>query len=291
MTKVDNAVIMAAGTSSRFAPLSFEKPKSLFPVRGEILLERQIRQIKEAGIEQIIIVVGYMKERFSYLKSKYGVTLIENNDYLRRNNNGSIYAAKKYLRNSYICSADNYFIKNPFEKEAPEAYYSVVFIKGATQEWCVKTDRDGYIKKATIGGRDSWCMLGHAFWDEQFSARFVDILEKNYNEPRTAPMLWESIFLQHTDMLSMKIRKYPRNCIYEFDQLDELRRFDHSYVDDSRSFIIKDIVNRIGCSERDIVNIRACNGQDAAATGFFFQACDIRYQYFYQDKEIRRMTQ
>ena len=35
--KVQNAVIMAAGMSSRFAPLSYEKPKALLKVRGEIL--------------------------------------------------------------------------------------------------------------------------------------------------------------------------------------------------------------------------------------------------------------
>ena len=47
---VDNAVIMAAGVSSRFAPLSYEKPKALVEVNGEILIERQIHQLKEAGI-------------------------------------------------------------------------------------------------------------------------------------------------------------------------------------------------------------------------------------------------
>ena len=41
---VDNAVIMAAGTSSRFAPLSYERHKGLTEVRGEVLIERQIRQ-------------------------------------------------------------------------------------------------------------------------------------------------------------------------------------------------------------------------------------------------------
>ena len=49
--KVDNAIIMAAGTSSRFAPLSFERPKALIEVRGEILIERQIRQLRKDGIE------------------------------------------------------------------------------------------------------------------------------------------------------------------------------------------------------------------------------------------------
>ena len=45
---------MAAGTSSRFAPLSYEKPKGLLKVKGEILIERQIRQLQEAGITRIM---------------------------------------------------------------------------------------------------------------------------------------------------------------------------------------------------------------------------------------------
>jgi CTP:phosphocholine cytidylyltransferase-like protein len=56
--KVDNAVIMAAGTSSRFAPLSYERPKALIEVRGEVLIERQIKQLREAGIDDIIVVIA-----------------------------------------------------------------------------------------------------------------------------------------------------------------------------------------------------------------------------------------
>ena len=62
-----NAIIMAAGTSSRFVPLSFEKPKGLLNVKEEILIERQIKQLKEANIDEIIIVVGYKKELYFYL--------------------------------------------------------------------------------------------------------------------------------------------------------------------------------------------------------------------------------
>ena len=39
--KVRNAVIMAAGFSSRFAPLSYECPKGLVKIKGEVLVERQ----------------------------------------------------------------------------------------------------------------------------------------------------------------------------------------------------------------------------------------------------------
>ena len=78
--KVDNAIIMAAGLSSRFAPLSYERPKALLEVKGEILIERQIRQLKEAGIDNITIVVGYMKEKFYYLKEKFNVDIVVNEE-------------------------------------------------------------------------------------------------------------------------------------------------------------------------------------------------------------------
>ena len=84
--KVDNAIIMAAGTSSRFAPVSYEKPKGLLKVRGQILIERQIEQLLEAGVDDITVVVGYKAELFFYLEEKYGVKLVVNPEFARRNN-------------------------------------------------------------------------------------------------------------------------------------------------------------------------------------------------------------
>ena len=43
--RVQNAVIMAAGMSSRFAPLSYEIPKGLLKVKGQRLIEREIEQL------------------------------------------------------------------------------------------------------------------------------------------------------------------------------------------------------------------------------------------------------
>ena len=150
---VDNAVIMAAGTASRFAPLSYERPKALIEVKGEVLIERQIRQLKEAGIDEIVIVVGYMKEQFAYLADKFGVIIVENPDYLVRNNNSTIQAVRKYLKNTYICSSDNYFGKNPFEAEVDEAYYAAIYADGETKEWCMHEDGDGFVDAVTVGGQ------------------------------------------------------------------------------------------------------------------------------------------
>lgn len=69
--KVDGALIIAAGFGSRFVPLTFETPKGLLEVFGERMIERQIRQLHEAGIRDITIAVGYLKEKFEYLIDKY----------------------------------------------------------------------------------------------------------------------------------------------------------------------------------------------------------------------------
>ena len=100
--RVHNAVIMAAGLSSRFSPISYELPKGLLTVRGEVLIERQIRQLQAAGIKDISVVVGYKQERFFYLEDKFTkgdfcVKIVPNKEYRERNNNSSIMAVAHLL--------------------------------------------------------------------------------------------------------------------------------------------------------------------------------------------------
>ena len=132
-----NAIIMAAGTSSRFVPLSFEKPKGLLNVKEEILIERQIKQLKEANIDEIIIVVGYKKEQYFYLKDKYNVKIVINDDYDKYNNTSSLIKVLNEIDNTFICSCDNYFTENVFKDIEEESYYSVIYENGKTNEYCV----------------------------------------------------------------------------------------------------------------------------------------------------------
>lgn len=288
MHQVDNAVIMAAGTASRFAPLSYERPKALIMVRGEVLIERQIRQLQEAGIPEIYVVTGYKAEMFSYLKEKFGIHLVHNPHYLSRNNNASIHAVKDILGNTYICSADNYFSENPFEKEVSECYYAAVYANGPTKEWCLETDESGIIRRVQIGGENAWYMLGHTFWDKSFSNAFLNILEREYDLPETAGLLWESIYMSNIDQLCMKIRKYSANQIFEFDTLDELRQFDTTYVTDSRSEILKSVAKQLNCLEQDILDITAYKDKTCEAAGFSCSYGNETYLYSYNDKKLRR---
>lgn len=252
---VDNAVIMAAGLSSRFAPISYERPKGTLRVRGEVLIERQIEQLHEAGITDIIVVVGYRKEYFFYLAEKYGVKIVVNSKYATRNNNGSLWLVRDKLANTYVCSSDNYFTENPFESHVYRAYYSAQHVKGETDEWCLKTDSDGLITGVTVGGRDAWIMLGHVYFDREFSRTFVGILESVYNLPETASKLWEQIYVDHLNAFTMGIRKYPEGVINEFDSVDELRSFDPLFMENVDSEIFENIKKTLGCDVNDIQDV------------------------------------
>ena len=253
--KVDNAVILAAGLSSRFAPISYEKPKGLLTVRGEVLIERQIEQLLETGINEIIVVVGYKKELFFYLEEKYGVHIVVNPDFAARNNHSSLMRVREMLGNTYICVSDNYLATNPFRQYEWKASYSAEYADGPTDEWCLQFNKKNRITGATIGGKDSWYMADHAYFDRTFSERFVEILEAEYDDPRTVDKLWETLFIEHVDELDMEVRFHEPGEIYEFDSLDEMKDFDPLFLENIDLDIFDNIVAVLGCSKSEIHDV------------------------------------
>lgn len=228
--KVDNAVIMAAGVSSHLRPLSEKTPKALLKVKGEILIERMIRQLYEAGIDRIYVVVGYKKELFSYLEEKFHVILVDNPDYAVRGNHSSIYAVRKYLGNTYICPADNYFMENVFESHVYQPYCSAVYMEEPADRYCLSTGFNGRITHVHTRSSNTWCAMGHAYWNRAFSKQFTDILEAEYDLPGTMEVSWQNIYFHHLDTLTLFIKKYPNGIIHKFDDLNELCQFDTSYI-------------------------------------------------------------
>ena len=57
------AVIMAAGRGRRLAPLTQRRPKPMLPVVDRPVLEYVIEAVADAGIDDIVLVVGYGQDR------------------------------------------------------------------------------------------------------------------------------------------------------------------------------------------------------------------------------------
>ncbi len=119
------AVILAAGAGMRMVPINTGATKGMLKVRGEILIERLIRQLHEAGIREIYIVVGFLKEQYEYLIDEYQVQLLVNPNYGTMNNLYSLALAKERLANAYILPCDIWCEKNPFRKYELYSWYMV----------------------------------------------------------------------------------------------------------------------------------------------------------------------
>lgn len=274
--KIKNAIILAAGVSARFVPLCFEKPKALLEVKGEVMIERQIRQLQEKNINEIVIVVGYMKEKFLYLAQKYGVKFVETDTYKIRNNHASVYAVKEYLGNSIVTSADLYFKENIFQAYAYDSYYCAVYQEGKTAERAIETDALDKIVKTYYGAADTWVTLGYAYFSKQFSSDFIEILDREYNCSETMNKFWADIQDEHLSKLYMYAKYCDNNIIYEFDSLEELREFDIEYIGNTHSKIISDIAKSLQVNESELKQFKPITKEDLSK-GFTFTCGQKRY--------------
>lgn len=276
--KVDGALIIAAGFGSRFVPLTFETPKGLLEVFGERMIERQIRQLHEVGVTDITIAVGYLKEKFEYLIDKYQVKLLYNPEYSCKNTLTTIYRARQVLegRNMYVLSSDNWMRSNMFHRYECGSWYSSAFMEGDTSEWVISYNKKGRMTGVQVGGRDAWVMYGPVFFSKEFSESFLPILEKYYHTPGTEQFYWEKVLIENLDKLEMDINRQPEDQVYEFENLEELRKFDSRYQTRSDNKALELISEVFQVPESDIHDIR-CLKSGMTNKSFLFQVQKKHY--------------
>src|SRR5213083_2591968 len=59
MTKIHKAVVLAAGRGTRMRELTNELPKPMIEVRGKPVLQHIVEGLRNAGIGDLLLVVGY----------------------------------------------------------------------------------------------------------------------------------------------------------------------------------------------------------------------------------------
>jgi choline kinase len=59
-SKIKNCVILAAGLGVRLKPLTDEEPKCLTEIGGKTILEQTLEVLEKNGIQETVIVVGYL---------------------------------------------------------------------------------------------------------------------------------------------------------------------------------------------------------------------------------------
>ena len=219
-----NAIIMASGLGSRMRPLTLTTPKPLIKVHGKPMIETVIEALK--GVENIFIVVGYLKEQFEYLTDKYNnVTLIENPDYERVNNISSVFYASEKLKlgATIICEADLY-IRNPelLAKKGEGSAYFGKFVKGYSADWLFERDKDGFITRVGKGGTDCYNMVGISYFTEKDALVLSRKIREAYGKAGYETLFWDDVVNDNLSQLKMTVCPVYESDIYEIDTVEEL---------------------------------------------------------------------
>lgn len=94
-------LILAAGMGKRLGKYTQENTKCMLEIAGKTLVERAAEALKSAGINRLILVVGYKSENLKELVKRkikdMDIIFVENKDYDKSNNIYSLYLAKEWL--------------------------------------------------------------------------------------------------------------------------------------------------------------------------------------------------
>lgn len=266
-----NAVILAAGFGMRMVPINTETPKGLLEVNGEPLIERIIKQLHEVGIEEIYVIVGFMKEQYEYLIDEYGVELIVNKNYAAKNNLHSLKLALPYLYNTYIVPCDIWCNKNPFHSCELYSWYMVSDI--IDKESSVRVNR----KKELVAvpeNRAGNTMIGIAYLlkeQAEIIKRRVEILSK---DSRYDDSFWEEA-LYGKDRMIVQARVVHGTDVVEINTYEQLRELD-SNSNHLKSDAVEIIEKALGVKQSEITDITVLK-KGMTNRSFRFNACGKKY--------------
>ena len=229
--RVQRAVFVAAGFGSRLVPITLNTPKPLIRVQGERIIDTLLDAVVKAGIEEIIIVRGYLSEQFDQLLYKYpDIKFLENPAYNEGNNIASLICARYFLENSYILESD-IILKNPnlITKYQYQSNYCGVPCD-RTDDWCFTVDKDR-ITGVQVGGLNTYQMVGISYWTKNDGKKLSECLKKVYEAPGGKERYWDTVPLNYCkNDFDLVVRKCSFEDYIEIDTFNELKAVDSTYV-------------------------------------------------------------
>lgn len=230
MEKAKRAVFIAAGFGLRMAPITVNTPKPLVRVHGRRIIDGLLDACLKAGIEEIIIVRGYLKEQFDQLLYDYPmIKFIDNPYYEEANNISSAYVAREYLSNAYVFEAD-LVISNPDIIVSEHEHSDFLGIPtDSTDDWCFKT-QDGVITEELTKGTNCHQMVGISFWSKEDGQKLKEDIEEVFATKEGKQLYWEQVPLAICkDRYKVFVRECRFEDIVEIDSFEELQRLDEAY--------------------------------------------------------------
>jgi len=228
--RVKRAVFISAGFGSRLVPITLNTPKSLVRVKGIRMIDTLLDAVCAAGIDEIIIVRGYLGEQFDQLKYKYPkIQFLENPLYNESNNISSMMCARYLLQNAYVLESDLILNKTSLISKYQYASNYLGVPTERTDDWCFET-RNGVITRVKVGGRNCHHMFGISYWNQSDGAKLSDHIKQVYEMPGGKERYWDQVPLEYfIKDYSVEVRECTFNDIIEIDTFSELKKIDETY--------------------------------------------------------------
>lgn len=231
------AILLAAGMGTRLRPLTLTVPKSLIEVNNKPLLERQVEMLKAIGIDEIIVLTGYLNEKFNYLVDKYGVKLVHNNKFDVYNNIYTMYLVKEYLKDSYVIDADVYISRNFLTNNLKTSTYFTANKIGFENEWKLHFDKHNKVYDITVESGDGYILSGVSYWSEKDGEFIAKKLTEKIESEDFKDLYWDDIVKENLRDLNIEIVKLENEDIFEIDNLEDLKIVKDTIEKNSKSQI------------------------------------------------------
>ena len=242
------AVILAAGFGMRMVPINTETPKGLLQVHGERLIDRLIRQLHQALIRDIRVVVGFLKEQYEYLIDEFGVELVVNPDYARKNNLHSVDRVRSALSDCYVVPCDLYCTENPFRTHEFYSWYMVS--EAPAPDSTVRVNRKQTLIPVSENGNR---MIGICYLTADDGRKVSEKVHALCLDSRMDGAFWEEALYAEGKMLPAA-RVVPEGQVVEINTYEQLRELD-SDSDQLQNDAIGTICRVFDASPRDITHI------------------------------------
>ena len=242
------AVILAAGFGMRMVPINTETPKGLLQVHGERLIDRLIRQLHQALIRDIRVVVGFLKEQYEYLIDEFGVELVVNPDYARKNNLHSVDRVRSALSDCYVVPCDLYCTENPFRTHEFYSWYMVS--EAPAPDSTVRVNRKQALTPVSENGNR---MIGICYLTADDGRKVSEKVHALCRDSRMDNAFWEEALYAEGKMLPAA-RVVPEGQVVEINTYEQLRELD-SDSDQLQNDAIGTICRVFDASPRDITHI------------------------------------
>lgn len=274
-------IIMAAGFGMRMIPINMEYPKALIEVNGQKLIERLIRQLHAVNINEIYVLVGFMKEQFDYLIDDFGVKLIVCPEYATHNNLHSInrIISKKshkngienILANAYIVPADIWCDTNPFRSKELYSWYMVSDI--IDDESDVRINRKNELVRVSKNEAGN-AMIGIAYLTAEDALTVENRVQSMSLDENYDNSFWETA-LYNEDKMIVSARSVTSSSVIEINTYEQLRDADSTseYLKSDALSLIADVFE---IDETEISGIEVLK-KGMTNRSFLFSANDEKY--------------